>query len=124
MWRNMDDRLERRRELLIPQGAVEEKDGGWVGTGGWKEGNGFQRPSSPRLSTLSRSSSTRSSSPNKAHQHHHQFHHQRWEGGGNDRGIGFPGFFWQLFFTKYHLIENQNLSIIYFNNYVIINIYI
>ena len=39
MWRNMDDRLERRRELVIPGGALEEENiGGWSLEG---EGNAF-----------------------------------------------------------------------------------
>ena len=54
MWRNMDDRLERRRELLIPiPGGVLEKGniGGW----GVGEGNAVPRIILPEMDNVGKS---------------------------------------------------------------------
>ena len=51
MWRNMDDRLERRRELLIPGALGEENIGGWREA----EGNGFPRLILPKMDDVGRS---------------------------------------------------------------------
>merc|ERR1712037_263503 len=43
IWRNMDDRLERRRELLVPEGALE---------GAWGEENDFPRLILPKMDNV------------------------------------------------------------------------
>ena len=59
MWRNMDDRLERRRELLIPGGSLDLEEDGEGNLGGWRregEGNAFPRLVLPKLVNVGKSS--------------------------------------------------------------------
>lgn len=57
MWRNMDDRLERRRELLIPGGGLDLEEDGEANLGGWRgEGNTFPRLMLPKLVNVGKSS--------------------------------------------------------------------
>ena len=81
MWRNMDDRLERRRELLIPGGGLDLEEDGEGNLGGWRgegEGSTFPRLMLPRLVNIVGKSSYRKGFNQSVVIDHHGHHYGQW----------------------------------------------